>query len=286
MRGVSLPLVLVLGLALAACAPALRKPAVLPPATRGAGAAAAARLLADADAAFGRRPDPAAVRRAEALYREAAQADPGAVEGPYGAARAVIWLAEHERSAAERARLATSAVELGQLCEARAPEEARCAYALALGLGIQARERRSTAAEGLKLMVERLRRAAARDPALDEAGPERVLALLLLRAPGWPLGPGDPEAGLAEAKKAASRAPEFPPNLLALAEALAANGDPAAGRAAAGRALALAERRAAAGEPDAPEWVVEARRLLAAPAQAPDAREPRSESSSAGRNIG
>ncbi|WP_242345204.1 hypothetical protein [Anaeromyxobacter terrae] len=272
MRAVSLAILL--GLALAGCAQALRRPAPLPPTPGGAGAATdAARLLAEADAAFARRPDPAAVRRAEALYREAAQANPGAVEGYYGAVRAEIWLAEHERSAEERARLAKSAVDLGQLCEARAPDDARCAYALALALGIQARERRSTAAEGLKLMVERLRRAAARDPMLDDAGPERVLALLLLRAPGWPLGPGDPEAGLAEARKAAERAPEFPPNPLALAEALAASGDPEAGRAAAEAALSLAEKRAASGDPDAPEWVAEARRLLAGAAQAPASRE-------------
>ena len=245
-----------------ACAPALRAPAPLPP-SRGGEGGAAAPLLAEAEEAFTRRPDPAEVRRAAGLYREAAQADPRGIEGLYGAARAAVWLAQRERSGEERARRAAEAVELGQACEVRAPQDARCDYALALALGVQARERPSTVREGLRLMVERLRRAAEREPALDDAGPDRVLALVLLRAPAWPIGPGDPEEGLAAARKAAARAPEFPPNPLALAEGLAASGDVAGAREAARRGLALAEARKAAGDPDAGEWIAEAQRLVA-----------------------
>ncbi len=263
---------LALGVALA-CAPALRRPAPLAEAPSSGGQSAAA-LLADGDAAFARRPDLAAVRAALARYREAARADPARVEGLDRAVRAAVWLAQRERSAGDRGRRATEAVELAQLCAARAPRDARCDYGLALGLGVQAREHPGTVSEGLKLMVERLRRAAERDPAIDHAGPERVLALVLLRAPGWPLGPGDPESGLVEARKAEARAPEFPPNPLALAEALAANGDVARAREHALRALALAQARAAAGDPDAPEWVDDARRLLAAAAQANEPRAP------------
>jgi hypothetical protein len=39
------------------------------------------------------------------------------------------------------------------------------------------------------------------------------------------LGPGDAEAGLAAARRAAALQPQYPPNLLALAEALAKTGD-------------------------------------------------------------
>lgn len=260
------PAPLALAVAALACAPALREPAPLgerPDLPAGQGAGIAARRLGEADAAFARRPDAAEVRRAVALYREAAQADPRAVEGLYGAVRAAVWLAQRERSAEERARRAAEAVELGQRCGRRAPDDARCDYGLALALGVQARERSATVREGLRLMVERLRRAAASDPALDEAGPERVLALVLLRAPGWPVGPGDPQEGLDAARRAAARAPQFPPNALALAEGLAANGDADGARAEARRALALAEARHAAGDPDAREWLDEARRLLA-----------------------
>jgi len=89
-----------------------------------------------------------------------------------------------------------------------------------------------------------------------------VLALVYLRAPGWPLGPGDPEGGLAAAQKAVSLAPDHPPNQLALAEGLAQSGRRDEARAVCERALALARSRAAAGDPDAPEWVAEAERGL------------------------
>jgi hypothetical protein len=177
---------------------------------------------------------------------------------------AKIWLAEHEPGADARAALATSAVEAGQWCLRRAPDRAACDYALALALGVQAREKRTTAKDGLKLMVEHLRRAAAADPALDEAGPDRILAILLVRAPGWPLGPGDPEEGLAAARRAVDRFPGYPPNRLALADALAATGAVAAARAEAAKAVALARTGAAAADPDAPEWIRDGERLTGA----------------------
>lgn len=117
-----------------------------------------------------------------------------------------------------RAALSTEAVAAGQRCEQAAPGSPACDYALAIALGLQARERPGTAREGLALMAGMLRRAAAADPDLDRAGPDRVLALLLLRAPGWPLGPGDPEEGLAVARRSVSRYPDHAPNQLALAE--------------------------------------------------------------------
>lgn len=249
------------GLLLAAgCAAALREPAPLSPAAPGG--PGAPELVAQAEAAFARRPDAAAVRLAERLYGEAAAADPAAVDGLVGAVRVRSWLVEHTRSAAERLALATAAVEGGQWCQRRAPESPVCDYWLAVGLGLQARERSATAKAGLKIMLAALRRAAAKDPGLDQAGPHRVQALVLLRAPGWPLGPGDPEAALAEARAAVALAPDHPPNRSALGEALLANGRADEGRAALGRALELARGRAAAGDPDAPDWIREAERLL------------------------
>jgi hypothetical protein len=246
----------------AGCAAALREPAPLSPAAPGG--PAAAEVLAAAEAAFSRRRDAAEVRRAERLFGEAAAADPAGVDGLAGAVRARAWLVEHSRDHAERLALATAAVEAGQWCQRRAPANPACDYWLAVGLGLQARERPATATEGLRLMAAALRRAAAADPRLDLGGPPRVLALLLLRAPGWPLGPGDPEAALAEARAAAALAPDHPPNQSALGEALLANDRSDEGRAALGRALDLARARAAAGDPDAPDWIREAERLLRA----------------------
>jgi hypothetical protein len=250
-----IPAPAILGLAVTlGCAPALRTPKPIgtlggpPPGAPGRSAAA---LLADARAALARRPDVAQVRRAESLYVAAAQADPAGVEGLYGAIEAKVWLLDHDRSA-DRGALARSAVDAGQWCLRRAPASAWCDYGLAQALGMQAQEERSTALDGLKRMVELLRRAATEDPAIDRAGPERVLALVLARAPAWPLGPGDPESAVQAARKAVARAPDFAPNPLALGEALIATGASEEGRAEAERGLALAR---ASHDPDAPEWI-------------------------------
>ncbi len=261
-----------LGAALLAlgCASALKEPppveALGGPSAAPAGASADD-LLRLADAAWARRGgadadgDLAAVREARQLYLEAARADAAGVPGLLGAARASSWLVEHESDAALRAELATSAVQAGQWCQRRAPADPACDYRLALGLGQQARERQSTALDGVDRMIELLRKTIAADPALDEAGPHRALALVLLRAPGWPAGPGDAEAALVEARAATALRPEYPPNQLVLAEALARNGDAAGAAAALDRGEALARARRAAGDPDAADWLAEAARL-------------------------
>jgi tetratricopeptide (TPR) repeat protein len=110
--------------------------------------------------------------------------------------------------------------------------------------------------------VELLRRAARADPAVDRGGPQRLLALVLLRAPGWPLGPGDVEAALPEAQSAARIAPDYPPNQLALGEALRKNGRDAEARAAYSEALRLAAGTTFRDDPDAAGWANDARAAL------------------------
>jgi hypothetical protein len=87
-----------------------------------------------------------------------------------------------------------------------------------------------------------------------------VRALVLIRAPGWPLGPGDPGAGVDAARRAVSLRPQYPPNLLALAEALARSGDTQAAHQAYQRARAEALARPAAADRD--EWLSEANLAL------------------------
>jgi tetratricopeptide (TPR) repeat protein len=202
------------------------------------------------------------VRAAERAFLAAARADASRVESLVGLARVSTWRVEHEADAAERERIVAVALEAAQWCEKRAPASAACAYALAQALGQQARERPSTSHDGLQQMVRALERAAAAEPGLDDAGPWRVLALVKLRAPGWPLGPGDAAAGLAAAEQATGLAPDHPANQLALAEALARNGRVTEALAAYDRALTLARARAASGDPDASAWVEEAERGL------------------------
>jgi tetratricopeptide (TPR) repeat protein len=258
---------LVLAASAAACTPALREPpSVAELAVKPAPGAPSDQpgLLHEADQRWSKRPDVDAVREAEALYLRAANTDEHDVAGLVGATRAKAWLTDHERDGRRRQAMALSAVQTAQWCGRRAPDLPACDYWLAVAIGLQARENRATADDGLKKMVPSLERAIAKDPRYDEAGPDRILALVLLRAPGWPLGPGDPESGLSHAKKAVELAPEYPPNVMALAEAYAANKDRARARDEYNKAKALAATRRAALDPDAPFWIVEADQALAA----------------------
>jgi len=124
-----------------------------------------------------------------------------------------------------RAQLAADALENAQACRARAPQAAACLYYQGVALGLKARAHPLQANEALKSMLDALSSAEAADPSYDQAGPARVTALVLIKAPAWPLGPGDPDAGLAAARRAVALRPDHPPNVLALAEALAKTGD-------------------------------------------------------------
>jgi hypothetical protein len=124
-----------------------------------------------------------------------------------------------------RDQLAADALQNAQACLERAPQAAACLYYDGVALGLKARAHPLQANEALKSMLDALSGAETVDPAYDQAGPERVKALVLIKAPGWPLGPGDPEAGLAAARRAVALRPDHPPNVLALAEALAKTGD-------------------------------------------------------------
>ena len=221
-------------------------------------------LLRDAAAEFAKRPAPGVVAAALDLGLRAARADESRVEGLLGAAEASAWLIEHEADAARRERLATEAVQICQWCVRRAPANLACTYRLALAIGQQARERSGTALDGLKQMMPLLEQVIARAPTLDAAGGHRVMALVLLRAPGWPTGPGDPDAALEHARRADALVPNDAQNLLALGEALAATDRPEDARAAYARAESIARGLAAGGHPDAPEWAAAAARALSA----------------------
>jgi predicted Zn-dependent protease len=220
-------------------------------------------LLAEADAAWARRPDAAAVREAEALYFQAAQAAENDVAGLIGAARAKAWLADHGGDAKSREEQAVSAVQTAQWCVRREPENGACDYWLAIAVGLQAREVRATADDGLKTMVAELTLAIERDPTYDQAGPHRVMAILLTRAPSWPLGPGDVESALEHAQKAIELRPDYPPNTLALGEALAAAKQRGEARDAYARARLVAAALREAGDPDASDWIAQADEALA-----------------------
>jgi tetratricopeptide (TPR) repeat protein len=249
---------------LVACAPALREPPSLVELAGGRQVSSAqerGRILAEAERLL-QEPDPVSMRTAAELFLRAAAGEPAEIGPLLGAVRAQVWLAGHVAEPAERKRAATGAVDAAQWCGRVDPAAPACRYWLAVALGVQARERRGTAMDALPRMVELLERAAEEEPGLDEAGPHRVLALLLLRAPGWPSGPGDPDRGLREARRAVELRPDHPPNQLCLGEALEVIGDREEAREAFRRAAVLASEGLRAGERDAAEWLDEAERAL------------------------
>lgn len=159
-----------------------------------------------------------------------------------------------------RAQLADEATGYADACIAQAPQAAGCLYGRGLALGLEARAHPTSANDALKSMLQALTSADAADPNYDQAGPSRVRALVLLRAPGWPLGPGDPDAGLVAARRAVELKPQYPPNLLALGEALAKTEDANGAH----DAYAKARDAAQASPPgaDRDEWVREAEQGL------------------------
>jgi hypothetical protein len=150
---------------------------------------------------------------------------PTSVEGLVAAIQADSQRSDHESDGKKRAQLADEASSYADACLAKAPQAAGCLYGRGLAFGLEARAHPTQAGELLKSMLESLKSAEAADPNYDQAGPARVSALVLIRAPGWPLGPGDADAGLEAARRASQLRPQYPPNLLALAEALAKTGD-------------------------------------------------------------
>lgn len=244
------------------CTSALKEPP--PVAALGTGRAStgeSGRILLDrADREMARAPDPAAVAEAQQLYLEAAGRDGAPVEAFLGAAKATAWLVEHTDDGRLREELATQGVQIGQWCRRLHPTNPECTYRLALAVGQQARERPATATDGLDVMVELLTEVIDQAPELDFAGGHRVLALVCLRAPGWPTGPGDPEAGLEHARAAAEAFPDYPPNQLVLGEALRDNGRLDEAVAALERGVRLARTSS---EPDAAEWARQGGEALA-----------------------
>jgi hypothetical protein len=181
---------------------------------------------------------------------------PGSVEELAAAVALDSRRSDGESDSAIREQFASDAARNADACIKQAPQAAACLYSHALALGLEARAHPTHAGDFLKTMLDALSSAEAVDPNYDQAGPARVRALVLVRAPGWPLGPGDADSALIAARRAVALEPLYPPNLLALAEAQAKTGDPSGARESYSRARDLAQALPAA--PDRDAWLREA----------------------------
>ncbi len=220
---------------------------------------------------FYRRQDEPGVSKASETWQTAAAADLTRVEGLIGMSRAGVWQAEHLKDPDARLDAATRALQAAQWCGRIAPAEPACDYWLGASLGLRAREKPSTGLSALPKIEEAFRRAAEKDPGLEEGGPDRALALLYLRAPAWPTGPGDPERGLEHARKAAGLSPitrrtSWPSARRSRRREIPRRAaPPTSGR-------SPRARRGAAAGPEAADWIRDASRALEGGARADQAR--------------
>jgi hypothetical protein len=216
-------------------------------------------LVATADAAWSDRGEAGEAAAAQDAYLGAAALDQHRTDALLGAMQAIHYRVEYETGIA-KGSLTDEAVQIGQWCVRLSPHDASCAYRLAIALGQEAREHPLRARDAVKHMLDLLHDAIATDASIDDNGPHRVLALVLVRAPSWP-GPGDAEQALVEARAAVAGSPDVAENQLALAESLAANDSPAEARDAYRRAGELA---ASMHEPEGATWRAQAQAGLVA----------------------
>lgn len=188
--------------------------------------------------------------------RPAANSAGASVEQYAASIKANAQRSDHESDTQVRADLAAQSSSDADACLSVEPRAAACQYGKAVATGLEARAHPARAIGLLGSMLESLDNAEAADPNYDKAGPARVRALVLIRAPGWPVGPGDTDAGLAAARRAVALQPDYPPNVLALAEALSKSGDAGGARENYARAHDLAQSLPPAPERD--DWLHDA----------------------------
>jgi tetratricopeptide (TPR) repeat protein len=100
------------------------------------------------------------------------------------------------------------------------PKSAAAHYYLAITVGKLADLKRNLAAYGMVKEVEReFHKARELDEGFCNAGPDRCLGELYLKAPGWPMSVGSRSKARKHLEHAAELAPDFPDNRLTLAEA-------------------------------------------------------------------
>lgn len=163
-------------------------------------------------------------RRAEAAFHQAETNFSSATNFSVAAlnlARASFDLADLATNQTQRAAVARRGSAVCRDWIAREPKTAAAHYYCAMNLGKLAEaEAPSLAAYKLVHEVEQeFKTAAELDVNFDHAGPARTLGLLYYQAPGWPLSIGSKRKANEWLERAAQLAPDYPENILNLAEA-------------------------------------------------------------------
>lgn len=184
-------------------------------------------LATVAGAVGGRFSDRAAQEfgKAEARYRQ----EPQNTEATWQFARACFDLAEFSTNSTERAAIAERGIAAARALAEREPRVAAARYYLGMNLGQLARTRTLGAFKLVREMEREFTQAAELDERFDYAGPQRNLGMLYRDAPV--IGSvGSRSKANQHLSRAATLAPGYPENRLALAEGFLKWNDRAAGR--------------------------------------------------------
>lgn len=90
-------------------------------------------------------------------------------------------------------------------------------YYCAINIGLAVSDTIMAAMKNLSKLNRHIERALIMDPDVDEGGPLRTLGYLLIRAPAWPTGIGDPDRGMILLEQAVTLYPAYPPNHIIMA---------------------------------------------------------------------
>ncbi len=178
----------------------------------------------DQDGAFAQRAE-AAFNQSEALYR--AQMDNPVAAWEY--ARACYDWADWATNKAQRAGIAKKGIAACQQ-SLLFTNSAAGHYYMAMNKGQLARSETLGALKLVHEMEHEFLAAAGLDPGADFAGPERGLGLLYRDAPGWPMSIGNRSRARQFLESAVTIEPNYPENILNLAESYLKWGDKAGAR--------------------------------------------------------
>lgn len=148
------------------------------------------------------------------------QSDTNDIVAAWQFARAAFDFADFATNDTERAAIARQGIAACQALLPRDTNSAPLHYYLAMNDGQFARAVAPslTAYRLVKVMEREFKTAADLNPSFDYAGPARCLGLLYRDSPGWPFSIGSRRKARDWLEQAAKLAPEYPENLLNLAE--------------------------------------------------------------------
>ena len=150
--------------------------------------------------------------------RKKFQADTNSIPAAWALGQACFWRGEFAANDEDRNALANEGISVCRDLIIRAPTVPEGHYYLAMNLGQLARTKWLEALNIVKDIERGMKLAAAMQPSLDHAGPDRCLGLLYRDAPGWPISIGSKFKARAHLLRAVELAPELPENHLILIE--------------------------------------------------------------------